>query len=171
MKQSVTTYWSWFLKGSGGKPGYRRIVNKWFIFHLLIGLVITLVVGLKLSDCANFISLAMTSFLLSNVILLKRIHMLLQSKEIERLSKYHKGGFVEYVYTFHTSTLIIFIAFVLWILAGLQLFEIRDFEVYFGINVLLFTIFSLSIREFWHIIVGIQTLLIIQKKIKQTCLI
>ena len=48
---------------------------------------------------------------------------LLQSKEIHKLANYHKGGFIEYVNTYQASILVVIIALISWVLAGLNVFD------------------------------------------------
>ena len=57
MNTKFIGYWHWFLKGSGGKAGFRRILNKWILLHLSIGLVLTLLVKVDLQTAANAVLL------------------------------------------------------------------------------------------------------------------
>ena len=57
MNAEFIGYWHWFLKGSGGKAGFRRILNVWILLHLSIGLVLTLLVKVNLQTAANAVLL------------------------------------------------------------------------------------------------------------------
>lgn len=96
---------------------------------------------------------------------------LMQSSEIDQLSRYHRGGFIDYVYTYQTAILAILITLVFWSLAGLSVFDcmwpkVDRKELYFGIKIFLFSISSLTFRECWHIVLGTQWMLLAQKQIK-----
>ena len=97
---------------------------------------------------------------------------LMQSKEIEDLSEHHEGGFVEYVFTYQTAILAILFTLVFWGLAGLNVFDKwlpkDDYpKIYFVIKTMLFTLSSLTIRECWHVVMGAQWMLLIQKEIRK----
>ncbi len=166
-------YWQWFLKGSGGRPGYRRIINKWIFFHLAMGIVLSSLVKSDLTTSANTVLLPLAGILIGlSFAWAGNAQALMQSKEIEELSEYHEGGFVEYVFTYQTAILTILVTLVFWGIAGLNIFDKwvpRDCypKFYFFIKVALFTLSSLTIRECWHVVMGAQWMLLIQKEIKR----
>lgn len=169
----MLSYWRWFLKGSGAKPGYKRILNKWLLLHILLGIFLSLLVKLNLSNCANTVLLPLVGVLIGlSFAWAGNAQALLQSNEIEELSQYHEGGFIEYVYVYQTAILTILITLVLWGLAGLQIFDsqwptINNSNIYFFIKVILFTFSSLTLRECWHVVMGASLMLLIQKEIKK----
>lgn len=171
-KTNFVKYWSWFLKGSGGQPGYRRILNKWIFFHILIGVILAMLVKLDLMACANTILLPFVGILIGLTFAWAgNAQALLQTSEIERLAEYHKGGFVEYVYVYQTAILTILVTLILWGLAGLQIFDrqwptINHPILYFSIKTFLFMFSSLTLRECWHVVLGAQWMLLVQKEIK-----
>lgn len=166
-------YWHWFLNGSGGKPGYRRIVNKWILFHLAIGIVLSILIKNDLATSANTVLLPLAGILIGlSFAWAGNAQALMQSKEIEELSEHHEGGFVEYVFTYQTAILTILLTLVFWGLAGLNVFDkwiSKDYcpKLYFVVKAMLFTLSSLTIRECWHVVMGAQWMLLIQKEIKK----
>ena len=169
-------YWTWFFKGSGGKPGFRRLVNLWLAFHIVVGLSLSYLVKSSLDQCANAVLLPLAGILIGlSFAWAGNAQALLQSKEIGKLTEHHEGGFVEYVYVYQTAILTILIALILWGLAGLKIFEDQwptsSCEVgYFTVKALLFLFSSMALRECWHIVLSVQWMLIaqqvIQKKLK-----
>ncbi len=96
---------------------------------------------------------------------------LMQTPEIEKLSIYHPGGFVEYVYTYQTAILAILVTLAFWGLAGLRVFDCvwpSPFQprLYFAVRLFLFTLCSLTLRECWHVVMAAQLMLVLRKKIR-----
>ena len=155
-------FWAWFLKGSGGKPGYRRILNKWILIHLILGFVISLLVKTKLQTCASTVLLPLAGILIGlSFAWIGNAQDLLQSDEIIKLSKYREGGFVEYVFAYQTAILTILTTIVIWGLAGLNIFDevwptTKSKWLYFIFKNVLFALSSLSLRECWHVVMGVQ---------------
>ena len=173
MTNNMIDYWQWFLKGSGGNPGYRRILNSWIIVHLLIALFISILVKVDLTTCANTVLLPLVGILIGlSFAWAGNAQALMQTIEIERLSEYHEGGFVEYVYIYQTAILIILITLVLWGFAGLHIFDKSwptpaGYRLYFAVKTVLFLFASLTLRTCWQVIMGSQWMLLAQKKIKE----
>lgn len=165
-------YWHWFFKGSGGKPGYRRILNRWIFVHLAIGLIISFFIQIDVATSAKAVLLPLAGILVGlSFAWAGNAQALMQSSEIEKLSEHHEGGFVEYVFTYQTAILTILGTLVFWGLAGLQIFDMRwptDSRpiLYFAIKTFLFLLSSLTIRECWHVVMGAQWMLLAQKQIK-----
>lgn len=166
-------YWQWFFKGSGGKPGYRRILNRWIFLHLVVGLIVSFSVQMDVATSAKTVLLPLAGILVGlSFAWAGNAQALMQSSEIENLSEYHKGGFAEYVFTYQTAILTILVTLVLWGLAGLHIFDMRWPTVsrpilYFAIKTFLFLLSSLTIRECWHVVMGAQWMLLAQKQIKK----
>lgn len=118
------SYWSWFFKGDGAKPGYKRVINRFLLVHLLIGFIISLLVNLKLYVCASTVLLPLAGIFIGlSFAWVQNAQSLLQSKAIIKMTKHHEGGFNEYVFSFQTSILVILIALIGWGFAGLQIFD------------------------------------------------
>jgi hypothetical protein len=168
----VIKYWYWFLRGSGGKPGYRRIINLWILVHAVVGGVLALLIKLSLSDSANTVLLPLAGILIGLTFAWAgNAQSLIRSGEIGLLSDYHEGGFTEYVYLYQTAILVILCTLILWGLAGLRIFDqtwptAERKELYLATKMTLFALSSITIRVCWQVVMGVQMMLIAQKKIK-----
>jgi len=165
-------YWTWFLRGSGYKPGYTRILNRWIIVHLIIGTVISFLVTIDLIKAANVVLFPLAGILVGlSFAWAGNAQALMQTDEIHKLAEYHKGGFVEYVFIYQTAILIILVTLVFWGLAGLEVFNnlwptTNNIKTYFIIKILLFTLSSLTLRACWHVVSGANWMLRIQRDIR-----
>ncbi|MBW1731828.1 MAG: hypothetical protein JRH08_11860 [Deltaproteobacteria bacterium] len=172
MSDDLIGFWKWFLKGSGGKPGYKRVVNRWIFVHFLIGILIAALVKVDLSTCANAVLLPLVGILIGlSFAWVGNAQALMQTSEIERLGDYHEGGFIEYVYAYQTAILTILATLVIWGLAGLHVFDQRwptshSAAVYFVVKTILFLLASLTLRTCWNVVLGAQWMLLTQKRIK-----
>lgn len=173
MNKSLFSYWSWFFVGSGAKPGCRRLVNRWLLLHLAVGVLLAYVVKVNLVAAANSVLLPLVGILVGlSFAWAGNAQAFMQSQEIDRLTEYHEGGFSEYVFVFQTAILAILVTLVLWALAGLQVFDLfwptaRRHCVYFFVKVLLFSFSSLTLRECWHVVLGAQWMLLAQREIRK----
>jgi hypothetical protein len=101
------------------------------------------------------------------------IQALLQVSEIEELTDFHEGGFAEYVFVYQTAIFTILLTLVAWALAGLGVFD-QTWPTptcessYFGVKVVLFALSSLTLRECWHVVLGAQWMLLMQREIKRS---
>lgn len=168
---NIFNYSGWFLRGSGWKPGYKRIVNWWLFAHLFIGIILSLIVQVDLTRAANSVLLPLSAIFIGLTFAWAgNANALLQSHEIDKLSQYHEGGFVEYVYIFQTAILIILMSLVFWGLAGLKVFDkLWPTPVntigYFVVKSILFAFSSMTLRECWHVVKGAQWLLLAKRRI------
>lgn len=166
------SYWSWFIRGSGAKAGYRRIINRWLIFHLFIGYVISYSVRISLTSCSNAVILPLAGIFIGlSFAWVGNASALLQSERMELIAKKHEGGFIEYAYTFQTAILAILISLILWGIAGLQVFDktwqVTNKYIYFIIKLILFASSSLAVRECWGVVIAVQWMLISQNELKK----
>lgn len=165
-------YWAWFFQGSGGKPGFRRLINQWFLFHACIGAGVAYLTPLSMQECANAVLLPIVGILIGlSFAWVGNAQALLESEEINKLSQHHDGGFEEYVFVYQTAILAIIFTLILWGMAGLAIFDRRwptqnASILYFCIKSTLFTFSSLTLRECWHVIMGTQWMLLVRKQIK-----
>ncbi|MBW2738668.1 MAG: hypothetical protein JRE64_07410 [Deltaproteobacteria bacterium] len=172
MNAEFIGYWHWFLKGSGGKAGFRRILNKWILFHLSIGLVLTLLVKIDLQTAANAVLLPLAGIFVGlSFAWAGNAQALMQTSEINEMANFHEGGFEEYVFVYQTAILTILVTLVFWGIAGLSVFDTQwptqvHNKCYFGVKTLLFTLSSLTLRECWHVVMGAQWMLLVQRKIR-----
>lgn len=168
------SYWKWFFRGYGSRPGFRRVINKWLIIHILIGILIAFSVSKQLQEISNAVLLPLFGIIIGlSFAWAGNAQALMQSPEIEKLSEYRDGGFLEYVYTYQTAILVILVTLVLWSIAGLSIIDDifsnkTNGLPYFFVKGFLFTLCSLTIRESWHVVIGVQWMLITQKNIKDS---
>lgn len=171
MNTKFLDYWHWFLFGSGDKPGYRRVLNKWIIVHFIIGISLSLLVQITLESSANTILFPLAGIFVALTFAWAGHTMLMQSREIEELTRYHPGGFAEYVFVYQTAILVILVTLVLWGLAGLKIFDLvwptsNNKILYFTVKGILFALSSMTLRECWHMFMGAQWMLLVQREIR-----
>jgi hypothetical protein len=168
----LISYWQRLAKGSGGRPGYRRILDKWLLLHIPVGIVLSFLVSLDLQACANTVLLPLTGILIGlSFAWAGNAHALLQTEEMRKLSKYHEGGFVEYVFIYQTAILTILVTLVFWGFAGLGIYDQTwptrcNPRLYFTAKSFLFVLSSLTLRECWQAVSGAHWMLRIRKEIK-----
>jgi|SRR5687767_3465296 len=171
--QTSFSFWHWLAKGSGGRPGYRRLVNLWTLFHLTVGLLFAVVVPVTLVTAANTVLLPLAGVLVGlSFAWAGNAQALLQVSEIEEMTEHHPGGFQEYVFVYQAAILTILITVVAWAIAGFEVFDkvwptSAQEKSYFAIKTLLYTVSSLTLRECWHVVSGAQWMLLSQRLIKQ----
>lgn len=172
-KSDYTGYWNWFISGSGAKPGYRRIINLWIIFHIGVGVLISFIVQANLDIAANTVLLPLVGIFIGFSFAWATIaQALMQSNEIDLLVKHHEGGLAEYIYLYQTAVLVIFITLILWGFAGLSVFDklwptTKQCITYTIFKTLLFAFCSMSLRECWHVIDNTHRLLLAKKVLRK----
>ena len=168
------SFWRWLAKGSGGRPGYRRLINLWLIAHIGIGVFLGLVVRVDLGTAANTVLLPLVGILIGLCFAWAgNAQALLQTSELQEMADFHEGGFVEYVFTYQAAIFAILATLVAWALAGFRVFDdtwpTKAHHVcYFTAKVLLFALSSLALRECWHVVLGAQWMLLAQHRINQS---
>ncbi len=168
------TFWRWFTKGSGGKAGFKRLINLWMLFHVGVGWGLSRLVPLELASAANAVLLPLGGILIGLAFAWAgNAKSLMQSTEIDELAEYHEGGFVDYVYTYQLAILVILMTIVLWALAGLEVYDkvwpkVSGGNHYFVVQTILYSMSSLTLRECWHVVLGAQFMLLAQRRIKRT---
>jgi hypothetical protein len=172
--ETSISFWRWLVKGSGGLPGYRRLINRWLVLHGGVGVLMAWVVRVNLQSAANTVLLPLVGILIGLCFAWAgNAQALLQAEEIEEMTEYHKGGFAEYVFTYQAAILAILVTLVVWALAGFQVFdqtwptEVRV-SWYFTVKSLLFALSSLTLRECWHVVLGAQWMLLVQHRIRRS---
>ncbi len=171
-EKPLISYWQWLAKGSGGRPGYRRMLDKWLLLHIPVGIVLSLLIPLDLQACANTVLLPLAGILIGlSFAWAGNAHALLQTKEIGKLSEYHEGGFVEYVFIYQNAILTILVTLIFWGFAGLAIYDQTwptrcNPKLYFIVKTFLFVLSSLTLRECWQAVSGAHWMLRMRKKIK-----
>ncbi|RMH32079.1 MAG: hypothetical protein D6690_14605 [Nitrospirae bacterium] len=166
------SFWQWLLKGSGASPGYQRYINIWIVLHFCVGFVLSNLVQADLVDAANAVSLPLVGIFLGSFAWARNAHALLLSREIEEIADFHEGGFAEYVFVYQGALFAIFLTLIIWGLASLGVFThtwptpTRRLS-YSAIEVVLYALLSLALRECWHIVQGTHWMLLAQREIKR----
>jgi hypothetical protein len=167
------SFWSWLLHGSGGKPGYRRLLNKWLTLHVAIGALLALTVRVDLATAAGSVLVPLVGVLIGLCFAWAgNAHALLQAEELKGMAEFHSGGFRDYVFTYQAAIFAILVTLVAWALAGFQIFDktwptgSRVFS-YGLVKTTLFALSSLTLRECWHVVLGAQWMLLAQHELKQ----
>ena len=169
----MTSFWSWFFRGTGAGPGVRRYFDWWLVLHVFVGLLLSIVLPIPLETAGVSLLLPLAGVLVGlSFAWGGNVQALLQSQEIENLVGYRAGGYEEYIFTFQAAILLILCTLVAWGAAGIGIFDrvwpvCQDSYEYHAIVGLLFFLASLSLRDCWHIIIGSQALLLMRFKIKQ----
>jgi len=169
---SLFNFWRWFFRGSGGKPGYRRLADRWLIIHLAIGVVLAVFVQVDIHTAANTVLLPLAGILVGlSFAWAGNAQGLMQTSEIEDLAEHHEGGFLEYVFVYQTAILVILLTMVLWGLTGLRVFDIPLPAPWnkvgaFILKTSLFSLSSMTLRECWHVVMGAQWMLLARSTIK-----
>lgn len=167
------SFWRWLAKGSGGKPGYHRLINRWLILHVGVGAILAWLVRVDLQTAANTVLLPLVGILIGLCFAWAgNAQALLQADEIVEMTQHHDGGFAEYVFTYQAAILAILVTLVAWALAGLGIFDTTcptaDGRLWhFALEVFLFALSSLTLRECWHVVLGAQWMLLVQHKVNQ----
>lgn len=165
------TFWKWFFFGSGGKAGYKKFLDRWFILHLLIAIVLAIFARDSLSDVASRLLLPLAGVLVGmSFAMTSSFHSILETREINELAEYNPGGYEDYLFTFQLAFLVLFVTLAAWALAGIGIFDTyvadKDFVVtYRSIQGILYFLFSLSLRESWQVIAGTHILILLRKNI------
>lgn len=164
-------FWRWLFLGLNAKPGYRKIIDFWFIFQLAISILLAHLVDVSLKEAASTLILPLSGIFVGlSFAWAGNAQALLQETEIERLADAHPDGLENYVYTFQLAILMILITLVCWGLAGLGLFEKSFFSseiLGFLIECFLYLLASLTLRECWHVVLGSQILILTRSKIRE----
>lgn len=169
VNKPLVKYWHWLFAGQG----FKSVLNVWLILHLIIGVLLALVVVPDLQTCSRAVLLPLAGIFVGlSFAWAGNAQALMQSREIDKLSQFHEGGFVEYVFVYQTAILSILVTLVLWGVAGLGVFDMvwptKDHpSVYFILKAFLFVMASLTLRECWQVVMGASWMLRIQRRIKQ----
>lgn len=147
-------FWRWFFIGLNHNSGISKFLDEWLIVQIIISISLTELVTEPIEKIATTFLLPLAGIFTGLAFALSsNTQSLLESKEIERLSKEHKDGIENYLYTYQVGILTIFITLIGWGLASLKIFEKEFFsELYLSIKFLLFLFAVISLRECWNIL-------------------
>lgn len=181
-------FWTWFLKGDTaeerpadpsigplpkGKAGICSYFDKWLFFHIAVGFLLMLIVPMPINEAARSILLPLAGIFIGltfawggNAV------TLMQSDEINILADYRPGGLREYVFKFQAAILVLLFTMVAWGLAGLDIFiglncNSKFLIFYKAVEVFLFFLVSLSIRDCWHVVMSAQLMILYKREIRK----
>ena len=167
------SFWRWFFCGSGGRAGFRRLINAWLLFHLSISAGVAFIIPVDLGTAANAVLLPLAGVLVGlSFAWGGNAQALLQAAEIEKLAEKHEGGLADYAFTFQAAILCVLLTLVLWGIAGLQIFDKvwptpNRPHTYLAAKTALFALSSMTVRECWHVVLGAQWMLLTRYFIKR----
>ncbi|MBW2303518.1 MAG: hypothetical protein JRF57_07360 [Deltaproteobacteria bacterium] len=181
----MMNFWKWFFQGDTApnskyfeqsatkRPGILAYLDWWLVFHMSVGIILMFIVPVRINEAAKSILLPLAGIFIGltfawggNAV------SLMQSEEIDMLANYRSGGLKEYVFKFQSAILVLLITMIAWGLAGLNVFEpLRgklplDFA-YNAIEVLLYFMISLSLRDCWHVVMGAQSMILLRSAVKK----
>lgn len=157
----LPSFWRWmFQKNGGQQSGIRSLIDKWFYLHICIGFLGSMLIDTNFVESAKSTIIPFASILTGITFAWSgNITALLTTKEISKLSKYHKDGISSYVFSVQRSILIIFTALLLWVFSSLDI--VNNFYWRF----LVFTNSSIAVRESWGVIMFAQMLTIYRERV------
>jgi hypothetical protein len=170
----MISYWHWLFKGSGGAPGLLRYTDRWTLFHFGVGSILACIVPVSLAEAAQNLLLPVAGvFIGLSFAWGGNAQALLETPEVRKMAEQHAGGFEEYIYTFQSAVLFLLITLVVWVFAGLRVFDESwprpiNKGTYFAAKCFLYFLASLSVRECWHVVLGAQWFLLSRYKISKT---
>lgn len=164
------SFWRWFFKGHEASPGYKSLFNKWVFVHLVFGALLCLTVPSCLQQAAISALLPLSGILIGLTFAWAgNANALLQSQDIKKLSEYSKGGFIEYVFIYQKSILVIIVAIVIWAFAGLGLLDWPD--NYNTSNLIIRTVVysftSFTLQVCWRTILFVQHTVLMSKMVHE----
>ena len=166
-------YSYWFWHGSGGRPGYRCVVNRSLLVCAGIGLALAVLVWRPIAEAASVVLFPLAGVFIG-VAFGWGSHALalLQTEELSLLAAKNKGGLPDYVYTQHTAILTVFAALVAWGLGGLGLADLYLLHLWNGwtyvlAETLLYGLACLAIHECWHVVLGVQIMVLLRERISR----
>lgn len=178
MEKNRINFTSWILKGyENSKPGYKRVFNAWLILHICIGFLLAFLIETPIQKVSQTILLPMMGVLIGLTFAWAgNAQGFIQSREIIALSKNKPGGYIDYIFTYQLSILIVLVCSGLWGLAAIDFREIvvGDQTIHLKylpetakliIKAILYFILSVAIHESWSVIKGVHYFLIVKNKV------
>lgn len=160
----INRFWRWFFCGlHSKKPGILKFIDRWMILHCIIGCLLSHYVGKNLYEAATTVLLPAASIFTGlSFAWAGSAQALMQDQYLEVILEKNANGVEEYLYTFQSAILVIIITIVLWIIASLNIFVTNKDCLIFFSKIVLYTFSSISVRECWQVVVGINVLSVIR---------
>ena len=169
----MITFWQWLMVGTGNGPGIKRFIDWWLLLHVSVAGALAYLLPISLKDAATSLLLPVAGIFIGlSFAWGGNAQALLQSEEIENVSKFKDGGFTDYVYVFQSAILLILVTLCLWAVAGLGIFDIvwpisPKLLSYKAVAFVLFFFSSMTLRECWHVVLGAQSLLLVRFQVRK----
>lgn len=158
-----TTFWQWMRKGSGGKPGWRRLINAWNLLDLGVGAFLAYVVEAPIVEVSKVAILLSFGLIIGMLVLVSPFSSLMRSREVRLVAKHSAGGWLDYVYTYQASIFAALIVPFVWAFVGAANFGENWF-----LEAGVFALTCLVFRECWSVINGVSWLLQWQNAVVET---
>lgn len=153
-------YWNWLFKGQDGTPGIKRFYNRWLILHFLLGVFLASVIHVPIYQAGHTILIPLAIIFMGFIFVWLAMQNLLQTNKIAELLKVYPQSYEKYVCVYQTAILVFLITLCAWGLGDLRVFDDlfgQSIFIFFT-KVILFAILSLTLRECWHLVLGISKL-------------
>lgn len=162
----LPTFWKWFWRGNGEKPGIRRLIGWHSIVHLVIGFVAACAVAKPLKEVSAQALLPLIAIFVGLTFSWAgNAHTILQSREVVKLAGNRPGGIAEYIFTFQLCIFVVLFSVIAWILPILSatyllggFIGVETFN--YWASVALYALISLAFRTSWQAVLGANMLLL-----------
>lgn len=158
-------FWRWFFVGLKARSGLARLANWWLLLHLAVGFSLAYLVtpSKTTADIAITFLLPLASILVGlSFAWAGNAQAILQTEELETLSKQLPDGIEGYLYNFQSAILIILVTMTLWGLAAIGLFAGCEYTA----KIILFALASMTLRECWHVVLASQIMILARYTIR-----
>lgn len=166
----LPTYWSWLFGRSAKRPGLLRFADRWLILHASLGVLLSWLVTISVKDAANTVLLPLSGVFIGLCFAWGgNAQALLQTEELEEISRHHPDGPETFPFFYQTAILVVIIALVAWGLAGLGVYA-RVEGVSWARRAIEFALYawsSITLRECWHVVLGAQMKLIMRLQLRE----
>jgi hypothetical protein len=167
------SYWEWFRGRDRSKPaGWRKFADRWLLLHAAAGIAMALLTPASLEKAAQTVLLPLAGvFVGMSFAWIGNAQAALQSDEMEEFARYGPGGLENYIYTFQSAILAILVTLAAWAIAALGIIDrpcgwACPSLGYEAVASLLYALASLTLRECWHVVMGAQMLLFVQRQVR-----
>jgi hypothetical protein len=165
LPSTAFNFWNWLIK-----IGLFQFLDKWLIFHLIIGFLFQHFLKMPLYELAWKLIIPFAAILVAIVFAWSgNISTLLQTKEMDLFRRRNNfDTYINYIFNFQLVALVNLTLIILWSLLGLDPFHgIKiQYSIYAIGRTLVFAFTSLAVRECWTMILRLQLHLIQNTLIK-----
>lgn len=151
-------YWHWLFKGNNGRPGIKRFINRWLILHIGIGFILSIVVPLPIYDAADTIIIPLAMLFVGFIFVWLHLQNILNSEKISAMLSTHPYSYEKYACVYQTAILMFIFTLCVWGVGDLHVYDdILGRSIFcFLVKVFLYSMVSLTLRECWHLVLGVS---------------